>query len=136
MAEVALSKSNFWKQTVINAALRAANITAPTTVYIALYTSNPTAADTGTEVTGGGYARQSVAFSAPTLATEQAKTSNTADINFPVATADWGTVTHIGLRSAATGGNLLYHGAVTSPRTILANDRVRFLAGSIQVSEG
>lgn len=136
MAEVALSKSNYWKTSAINAALRGANFTAPAAVFVALYTSNPTAADTGQEVTGGGYARQSVTFSAPTTANDQASTSNNADIDFPVASADWGTITHVGIRSAATGGDLLYHGPVTSPRTILANDRARFLIGSIKVSEG
>ncbi len=136
MAEVALSKSNYWKTAAINAALRGQNFTAPTALYIALYTSNPTASDTGQEVSGGGYTRQPVTFAAPTISGDQAKTSNTADINFPVATADWGTITHIGIRDAAAGGNLIYYGPVNSPRTILANDRVRFLAGSIQVSEG
>ncbi|MEI7027160.1 phage tail fiber protein [Paenibacillus sp. y28] len=136
MAEVLLSKSNYFKTATLNAALRGQSFTAPSTVYIALYTSNPTAADTGQEVSGGAYARQPVTFSAPTAANDLASTSNTADVNFAVATADWGTITHIGLRSAATGGNLLYHGAVTSPRTILANDRARFLAGSIKVDEG
>lgn len=131
-----LSKSNYWKMAALNAALRGTNFTAPTSVYVALYTSDPTAADTGQEVTGGAYARQAVTFSAPTTGSNLATTSNTADVNFAIATTDWGLVTHIGLRSAATGGNLLYHGPVTAPRTILTNDRARFLAGSIVVDEG
>jgi len=57
--------SNYLENAFINAALRATNFTAPTTVYVSLYTSDPTDADSGTEVSGGSYARTSAAFDAP-----------------------------------------------------------------------
>lgn len=92
-------------------------------IYLALYTSNPTGADTGTEVSGGAYARQAITFAAPALdgGKQTVKTSTT--ITFPVATGDWGTITHIGIRSAATGGSLISFAALDTPRTILAGDR-------------
>jgi len=93
------------------------------TVYLALYTSNPTGADTGTEVSGGGYARQPIEFSAPADEGGKQTIKNAAEIRFPVATSDWGTVTHIGIRTAATGGDLIAYAALTNPRTILAGDR-------------
>ncbi|MEK8132905.1 hypothetical protein WMW72_33990 [Paenibacillus filicis] len=93
------------------------------TVYLALYTSNPTASDTGTEVTGGGYARQVIPFSAPAVEGGKQSIKNNVLIQFPVATADWGTITHIAIRSAVTGGTMTSFGALTSPRTIMQGDR-------------
>lgn len=136
MADALLSKSNYWKTACLNAALRGITFTSPTTVYIALYISDPTGADTGHEVNGAGYARQAVTFSAPTIQDRRAVTVSTADVAFPVATADWGLVTHVGIRDAPTGGNLIYHGAVTTPRTVQTNDTIRFLAGQIKIDEG
>uniref|UniRef100_UPI00046EB276 phage tail fiber protein n=1 Tax=Paenibacillus ehimensis TaxID=79264 RepID=UPI00046EB276 len=100
-------------------------------VYIALYTSDPMAADTGQEVSGGAYARKAATFTAAVLEGGKQTIKNSADIEFPVATADWGTVTHIGIRDAATGGNLLYFGALTAPRTILSGDRFKLLTNSL-----
>lgn len=136
MAECLMSKSNVWKMKVQNAMLRGENITAPATVYIALYTSDPTGADTGQEVSGGDYARQPVTFAAPTIDGDVSQTSNADDISFPVATDDWGDVTHMGLRTAATGGELIAHGALKNPRTIMTGDLVRFFAGNVVVKEG
>lgn len=96
-------------------------------IYIALYTSNPTAADTGSEVSGGSYARQAITFSAPATESGAQTIKNTSEIQFPVATADWGTVTHVGIRTAATGGNLLSFGTLANARTILSGDRFTIL---------
>lgn len=93
------------------------------TVYLALYTSNPTASDTGTEVSGGAYARQPITFSDPAADGGRQTIKNSAAVSFPVAAADWGMITHIGIRTAATGGTLVAFGALLSPRTILAGDR-------------
>ncbi|MEE4578827.1 hypothetical protein [Paenibacillus polymyxa] len=136
MADILLSKSNWWKTACINAALRGTNFTAPQIVYIALYTSNPTDADTGQEVNGSGYVRQAVTFGAPIITDRRAVASSTADVSFPIATSEWGLVTHIGIRTAATGGNLIYHGAVKTPRTVQTNDTLRFMAGQISIDEG
>jgi hypothetical protein len=92
-------------------------------VYLALYTSNPTGADTGAEVSGGGYARQEITFSVPALEDGKETIKNSAKVEFPVATADWGTVTHIGIRDAATAGALIAFAALQTPRTILTGDR-------------
>lgn len=92
-------------------------------VYLALYTSNPTGNDTGQEVTGSGYERQLIEFTAPAAEGGKQTIKNSGNIAFPVATADWGTVNHIGLRTAKTGGTLIAFGSLTSPRTILAGDR-------------
>lgn len=126
-----MSMSNYLEAAILNAVFRNTPFTSPTTVYLALYTSDPTEADSGTEVTGGAYARRPVTFTVPTQVNNKATISNSAEIQFAEATANWGTVTHVGLRSAATGGNLLYYGPVSNARSILANDQLRFKVGEL-----
>ena len=130
---MAMQISNYLSAALLNAVLRNTPYTSPATVYVALYTSDPTAADTGTEVTGGAYARQAITFGAPTLVSGQQTVSNSAEVVFPVATADWGTVTHVGLRTAASGGSLLFSKALDNPRALLTGDRPRFAVSSTSV---
>ena len=118
--------SNWLSAAFLNAALRNTTFTPPATVYLALYTSDPTQADTGTEVNGGAYARQAITFAAPSIVDGKQTVKNAADVEFPIATADWGLVTHIGLRTAVTGGNLLWSSAIPNPRTIQTGDKPKF----------
>lgn len=122
--------SDYLENALLNHVLRNTPYTPPAAVYIALYTSDPTDADTGTEVSGGAYARQPVTFSAPV----NGVVSNTSDIVFPVATSNWGIITHIGLRDAAMGGNLLFHAPLAEPKQIQSGDQFIIKAGNLQVS--
>ncbi|MNB67234.1 hypothetical protein D3C81_309290 [compost metagenome] len=124
--------SNYLAQALLNETLRNTNYVPPATLHVALYTSNPTAADTGTEVSGGAYARQAITFGAPAVEGGKQTVKN-AEVVFPVATADWGTVTHIGVRDAASAGNLLYFIALDNARTILSGDRFRLLPDNVSV---
>jgi hypothetical protein len=83
--------SNFLENALINATLRNTSYTSPATVYVALYTTDPTDADTGTEVSGNGYARQSVTFGAPS----NGASVNSGAVEFPQATGSWGTIAYI-----------------------------------------
>ena len=122
--------SDFLENALINAVLRNTAYTSPTTVYVALFTSDPTDANTGTEVSGGSYARQSATFDAPS----NGVTQNTADIQFPAATASWGTVTHLGLYDASTSGNLLFHTDLDTNKTIDTGDVFKITAGNLTVT--
>ena len=122
--------SNYLENAVINAVLRNTSYTSPTTVYVGLYTTDPTDADTGTEVSGGSYARVSAAFDAPS----NGVTQNTADLTFPTATASWGTVTHIGLHDASSGGNLLFHTALDTSKAIDSGDIFKITTGNLTVT--
>jgi hypothetical protein len=122
--------SNYLENALINATLRNTSYTSPATVYLGLYTSDPTDADTGTEVTGGSYARQAITFGAPS----NGVTSNTAAIEFPQATANWGTVGWIGIEDALTGGNLLYHSPLDASKTIASGDIFKIAIGSLSVT--
>lgn len=122
--------SNYLENAVINAVLRNTSYTSPTTVYVGLYTTDPTDADTGTEVSGGSYARTSVAFDAPS----NGVTQNTSDITFPTATASWGTVTHIGIHDASSAGNLLFHTALDTSKAIDSGDIFKITTGNLTVT--
>lgn len=122
--------SNYLENALINATLRNTSYTSPATVYVALYTTDPTDADTGTEIAGNGYARQSVTFGAPA---NGASTNSTA-VEFPQATGSWGTVAYIGLRDASSGGNLLYHSPLDASKTISTGDVFRISAGNLSVT--
>lgn len=126
-----MSLSDFLENKLYDHVYRNIPYTPPTTLYVAAYTSDPTDADTGTEVSGGAYARQAVTFVAPT----DGAGDNPAQITFPVATAAWGNVTHVGLRDALTGGNLLVSNALVTPRNIsAAGYQLVFPIGDIDVS--
>ena len=99
-------------------------------VYIALYKTDPTGADTGTEVTGGAYKRVQINFGDVVLEGNKQTIKNTAEVQFPVATAAWGTITHIGIRTAETGGDLISSVALKQARTIESGDRAVFLVNN------
>jgi len=122
--------SNYLEDALINATLRNTSYTSPTTVYVSLYTSDPTDADTGTEVSGGSYARTAVTFGAPS----NGVSTNSAAVEFPQATGSWGTVGWIGIEDASTGGNLLYHTALDASKTIDSGDIFKIATGSLSVT--
>jgi hypothetical protein len=100
-------------------------------IWIALYTSDPTDADTGTEVSGGSYARvQCTAWDV----VSGGHTQNTNDITFATATANWGTISHVGIRDNSAGGNLLFHGPLAQSKVVNTNDTFKFLAGDLDVT--
>jgi hypothetical protein len=122
--------SNYLENALINVTLRATSYTAPTTVYVSLWTSDPTDAGSGTEVSGGSYARTAVTFAAPS----NGVTTNNADVTFPTATASWGTVGWIGINDALTTGNLLYHTALDTSKTIDSGDIFKISTGNLSVT--
>lgn len=122
--------SNWLESRLLDHVLRNSAMASPVTVYAALFTSDPTDADTGTEVSGGSYARQAVSFGVVV----SGETSNTAVITFPTATATWGVITHVGIYNAVSGGNLLFHGPLSSSELVLASQTFAFGVGDLKVS--
>ena len=104
--------------------------TAPSTKYLALFTALADGeAGSVTEVTGGGYARQTVAFT-----TSGNTTSNNAAVEFPTATANYGTVTHVGVYDASSSGNLMAYAALSSNKTIETGDVFRVPSGDLDIT--
>lgn len=109
--------------------------TPPTTLYLALFTVAPNDAytsgvPTGTEVTGGGYARTAIALDA---AASRA-TQNTALESFTAAGAAYGTVVAIGLFDASTAGNLMWWDGLDVNRVVNDTDTIEFAIGAIDLA--
>jgi hypothetical protein len=100
------------------------------TLTVALYTAAPGEAGGGTEVSGGSYARQSITFNAAATVSGTTTADNAAEVLFPVATANWGTVVAAGVFN---GSDLVWYGNLTISRTVNSGDQFRFAAGSIAV---
>jgi hypothetical protein len=131
--------SNYLEDQIIGWAFNGATFaTLPTagTVWVSLHTADP--ADTGAnEVTGGNYARISVAAAGWTKTTSgTASATNTAEIAFPSSgTVTWsGTVTHVGIWAASSTGNFLFGGALTASRVVAVGDVFKFLASNLTIS--
>lgn len=131
--------STFYKNKVIDHMFRGQAYSVPTTVYLALFTS-ATGLDTNSptgEVSGGSYARQSCALDAASGGV----TANTAQVNFPTATASWSTVTYVALVDHPTNTNwgvnvnVLAFGALTNAKTVDSGDIVRFDAGEFDFTQ-
>jgi len=121
--------SDYLENKVVGHVFGGAAYTAPSTLYVALYTSAPSDTGGGTEVSGGAYARQTAAF---TISADTA--SNTSAIEYPTATADYGTVVAVGVFDASSSGNLLAYGNLTTSKTVSNGDVFRFNAGAIDIT--
>jgi hypothetical protein len=124
--------SNYLENALINVTLRATSYTAPAAVYVGLYTTDPTDANTGTEVSGGSYARVAVTMGAPS----NGVSTNSAAVTFPTATGTWGTVGWIGILDASTSGNLLYHTPLDASKSITSGDIFTIAIGNLSVTLG
>jgi hypothetical protein len=137
-----MPKSHVLQQRILESTLRAAAYTVPATVYVALFTATPTEAytvgvPTGTEVTGGSYARVAATFAASVSggASPSSTAANSGVITFPTASAGWGTVTSFGVFDAASAGNLLYFGNLTATQTVATGNTPTYAAGAIVIGE-
>ena len=126
---MASKKSNYLKSKIVKHVKGEASYAMPANLYLALYTSDPTVADTGTEVAGGSYARQLLSFAAESGGSASSNTSESFT-NMPAA-----TVTHWGLRDAATAGNLMYFGNFDIPQIITGGQTFTINSGNIVITE-
>lgn len=125
--------SDYLENALLDHVLNNTALTSPTTVYVALFTDTATGGEleAGTltnEVSGGSYARQSAAFDAPA----GGATANSAGISFTDMPA--GTVSYVAVMDAATAGNVLFHGALTTSRTLNAGDTFTISAGDLDIT--
>jgi hypothetical protein len=116
---------------VLDHFLGTASTSAPSNVYLALHTANPTDAGSGAEVSGNGYSRQVITFAS---ASSGSAASNSVE-EFTASGGAFGTVTHFGIWDASSSGNLLYYGALSASKTIADGDTLRFASGAITISE-
>lgn len=126
-----MSFSNYLETELLDHVFANNAYTAPSTLYLALHTATPDEDGSGTEVTtvGTAYARQTVAF---TVSGNTATTS--AAVEYATATANFGTVSHVGIWDASTSGNLIAYAALTSSKTIETGDVFRVPAGDLDIT--
>lgn len=125
--------SNYLENSLANHVFRTTGFTQPQNLHIALYTAAPSDSGGGTELTGAGYARVQVSRADSQWTLSSGAVSNTNTITFPTPTANWGNVTHFGIFDASTGGNLLFHGSLTTAKTVNQGDTVTFPAGQLVI---
>ena len=125
--------SDYLEEKVLDHTLGTAAYTHPSTVYVSLHTADPVDAGSGAEVAAGGYtyARQACDFNAAG--------TNAAGVTENTAIETWTnlpacTVTHIGIWDAVSSGNLLFHTAVDSSKTVANGDTISIAVGAITVT--
>ncbi len=124
-----MSFSNFLETEILDHVFANNAYTSPTNVYVSLHTANPDEDASGAEVSGGGYVRKvaSFAVSGNTATTDAA-------VEYPTATAGYGTVTHVGVWDAASSGNMLAYAALTASKTISTGDVFRIPTGDLDIT--
>ena len=125
-----MSFTNFLETEILDHVFAGAAYTAPGTKYLALFTAIADGeAGSVTELSGNAYARQTVAFT-----TSGNTTSNNAAVEFPTATGNWGTVTHVGVYDASTSGNLMAYATLSSSKAIATGDVFRVPSGDLDIT--
>ena len=122
--------SDYLENEILDHILGTGAYTMPATVYVGLSTASFNDDNSGTELSGSGYARQTIAFNAAASGTAD----NSGSVDFPAATGSWGTVSHFGLFDASSAGNLLIHGALTASKVVDTGDILRIAAGDMDIT--
>jgi|TARA_R100000482_G_scaffold108402_2_gene50666 hypothetical protein len=124
--------SDYLEDKVLDHVFGGTAYTAPSTLYVALYTVAPTDTGGGTEVSGGAYARQTAAFTVS--GTNPTTASNSAAVEYPTATANYGTVVAVGIFDALSGGNLLAYANLDTSKVVSTGDVFRFNTGDLDIT--
>jgi hypothetical protein len=122
--------SDYLENEILDHVLGTGSYTMPSTIYVGLSTGSFGDDDSGTELSGSGYTRQSITFAAAS----SASAASSATVTFPTATGSWGSVSHYGIYDASTSGNLLIHGAFSAAKTIGSGDVLRINSGDLTVT--
>lgn len=130
-----MSASNYLENELLDHVL-SSSYTRPTTLYVGLFKNNASVAANleanikTDEVSGNGYSRRTVTFGAAA----NGSASNNAIVTFSPATANWGTISHVAIMDASTGGNVLFWGAVTVPKLIDTGDIFQIAVNNLTVT--
>jgi hypothetical protein len=125
--------ANYAEGKLIEHLLRHVAYTSPTTVYLGLFTASPgESGDLTNEVAAGEYARQPITFGAAS----DGVCLNSADIAFPAAVGDWGTITYLAILDAASGGNMLFYGIASTAIHVTSPKIYKVLTGQLSAGLG
>ena len=133
------ASSNYLENKVLDHVLKVAAYTQPSNLYLGLFTNTSGSAAANLEAgtltdevstSGTNYSRKAVAFGSASGGTS----ATNATVTFDAASATWGTITHVAVMDQATGGNVLFWGAVTTSKSIEAGDTFQVSTGNLTIS--
>ena len=124
-----MSFTNFLETEILDHVFAGAAYTAPSTLYLGLFTAAPGEAGGGTELSGSVYVRKAITFT-----TSGDTTSNNAAVEFPTATGSWATVTHVGVFDASTSGNLMVYATLSASKAVASGDVFRVPSGDLDIT--
>lgn len=104
-------------------------------LYIALFTAAPSNSTAGTEATYTGYARKAVARSSGGWTRSSTTLHNTAAITFDACTGGTNTITSFAIMTAASAGDMLYWGTLTSNLSVSSGIIPEFAIGDLDITE-
>lgn len=131
--------SNYTEDTALNWLLTDAAVTRPTAWYLALFTNDSGNAATNLEAgtttdeistSGTAYIRKTIAFNDAVSGV----CYSDGTVTFDTATANWGTITHVAVMDAESGGNVLFWGAVTTAKQIDSGDTFQVTDQNLTIS--
>ena len=122
--------SNYLANKLISATVRKLAYTTPAQPYVALYTTDPTKDNTGTEVSGVTYYRLPVTMKNPVAGFSE----NENEMEWAIATTVWGTITHVGIMDAEVGGNLMYFAELLEPKNITVGDQFQITTENLKLT--
>lgn len=133
--------SNYLESGILEHTLRGNTLSTPASVFVALFTSDPGDDNSGVELTDSAYLRQDAAkggtinsgWTAPSVQTDGMMSSNAKLIQFPPIADGSVTISHYALFDSQGGGNMLYHAAFTTAKTLEINDVLSIDIGGIEV---
>lgn len=124
-----MSLTNTFETSTLNYLFTVDSVTRPTTWYVGLFTDDPGETGAGTEVSGGSYVRTAV-----TLTVSGNTATNSGAVEFAAATGSWGTITHIGVMDASSGGNMIVYAALDASKAIASGDVFRIPDGDLDIT--
>ena len=101
-----------------------------TTPYLALFSTDPTDAGSGTECSWTNYVRQALTFGT----VSNGSVSSSGTMVFPALVGSDVTITHIGIYDASSAGSLLYHTVLDASKTLAADDVMSVADAGISVT--
>jgi hypothetical protein len=126
--------SDYVENQILNCYLNQGNVTAPTAIYLGLHSADPTD-DDGGEISGNGYARVAITDKFDAASGTGGSLSSNADITgFTASGGAWATVTHVGIHTASTAGELLFHTPLASSVTVADGDSFQISSGNLTVT--
>ena len=122
--------TNYLANKLISATVRNVSYTTPSTVYLALFTTDPTKDNAGDEVEQASYNRQEVTFTTPA----DGVSTNANQVEWNTATSNWGNVGWVAIMDASSAGDMLYFTALDNAKEILSGDQFKIDAGKLSLT--